>query len=76
VLPLATRPGIVADTVVSIFNDAQLHFSNVIGNRVTAERSGWPRSIRWKRLGQAQPAETELSPLVNADYEVTSAPTS
>jgi hypothetical protein len=76
VLPLATRPRIVADTVISVFKDAQLHFSNVIGNRITAERSGWPRSIRWKRLGEAHPVETELPPLVNADYQVTSAPTS
>jgi hypothetical protein len=67
VLPLATPLRIVADTVVSIFKDAQLHFSNVIGNRVTAERSGWPRSIRWKRLGQAQPAESTVSGLVSAD---------
>ena len=74
VLPLATRPGIIADTIISIFNDAQLHFSNVIGNRITAERSGWPRSIRWKRLGGARPIETALPPLLNAEYQLTSPP--
>jgi hypothetical protein len=71
VLPLATRAGIVADTIVSILRDAELHFANVIGNRITAKRSGWPRSIHWKRLNESRLPETELPPLVNADYQIT-----
>ena len=71
ILPVTTGPGIVAATIVSIFKDAQLHFSNVIGNRITAERSGWPRAIHWKRLGETRPSETELAPLVNLDYQIT-----
>lgn len=52
ILPLSTSPDAVAETIVSMLNDADFHHKNMVENRAAYTNVGWPRPINWKPSAQ------------------------